>query len=208
MKLTGSSLLKRKCKITFIAHGATIHSQEGIISDMEKFPPLTEHGYNEMKRVCEYIKKRGIRNNKIFTSPALRCIQSAQVICDTFMQDYEVLNELSVRKCGKFNGKSYKEIIKDFPKNPPLSAVNFEDGESLPEFNARVVNVIKKLVAENEGNRLIIVTYPSVIQAAVAHILDIAPENQSKILVKTGSLTQISCFDNWSSLIYSGYVPL
>ena len=51
MKLTGSSLLKRKCKITFIAHGATIHSQEGIISDMEKFPPLTEHGYNEMKRV-------------------------------------------------------------------------------------------------------------------------------------------------------------
>lgn len=201
-------MLKRKCKITFIAHGATIHSQEGIISDSEKYPPLTEHGHEEMKKVCEYIKKRGIKDNKIFCSPAVRCIQSAQDICKIFKQDYEVLEDLSVRKCGVLNGKSFKSVMKKYPDNPTLAALNFEDGESLQDFNERVFNVIKRLVSENVGNRLVIVTYPSVIQSVVAHVLDIPPESQAKVLIKTGSLTQISVFDNWSSLIYSGYVPL
>lgn len=201
-------MLKRKCKITFIAHGATIHSQEGIISDSEKYPPLTEHGHEEMKKVCEYIKKRGIRDNKILCSPAVRCVQSAQDICNVFKQDYEVLEELKVRKCGILNGKSFNSVIKKYPNNPTLAALDFEDGESLAYFNARVMNTIDKLVSENIGNRLIIVTYPSVIQSVVAGILDIPAENQAKVLIKTGSLTQISVFDGWSSLIYSGYVPL
>lgn len=201
-------MLKRKCKITFIAHGATIHSQEGIISDSEKYPPLTEHGHEEMHKVCEYIKKRGIRDNKIFCSPAVRCIQSAQDICKVFKQEYEVLDELKVRTCGVLNGKNFHSVIKKYPNNPTLAALDFEDGESLSDFNNRVYKVINNLVSENIGNRLIIVTYPSVIQSVVAHILGIAPENQAKVLIKTGSLTQISVFDNWSSLIYSGYVPL
>lgn len=201
-------MLKRKCKITFIAHGATIHSQEGIISDSEKHPPLTEYGYEEIKKVCEYIKKRGIKDNKVFCSPAVRCIQSAQDICKVFKTEYEVLDELSVRKCGVLNGKSFKSVMKKFPNNPTLAALDFEGGESLKDFNTRVRNTVKNLVAENIGNRLTIVTYPSVIQSIVADILNIAPENQAKVLIKTGSLTQISVFENWSSLIYSGYVPL
>lgn len=201
-------MLKRKCKITFIAHGATIHSQEGIISDSEKYPPLTEHGNEEIRKVCEYIKKRGIKDNKIFCSPALRCVQSAQAICKVFKQDYEILEELSVRKCGILNGKSFNSVIKNYPDNPTLALLDFKEGESLKDFNCRVANTIEKIVAENIGNRLIIVTYPSVIQSIVAHILGIPAENQAKVLIKTGSLTQISVFDNWASLIYSGYVPL
>lgn len=201
-------MLKRKCKITFIAHGATIHSQEGIISDSEKYPPLTEHGHQEMKKICEYIKKRGIRDNKIFSSPATRCIQSAQIIANSVKKDFEILDELSVRKCGELNGKSFNTVIKRYPDNPSFAALDFEDGESLLDFNSRVAHVIDNLVKENIGNRLIIVTYPSVVQSVVAHILHIEPEHQAKVLIKTGSLTQISCFDNWSSLIYCDYVPL
>ena len=201
-------ILKRKCKITFVAHGATIHSQEGIISDSEKYPPLTEHGHEEIQKICEYIRKRGIRDNKIFCSPSLRCMQSAQELSNVYKQDYEVLNELSVRKCGVLNGKSFKTLIDKNPTNPSFAALDFEDGESLTDFNVRVAKVIEDLVESNIGNRLIVVTYPSVIQSVVAHILDIPKESQAKVLIKTGSMTQISCFDGWSSLIYSGYVPL
>lgn len=201
-------MLKRKCKITFVAHGATIHSQEGIISDSEKYPPLSKHGVEEIQKICEYIKKRGIRDNKIYTSPAVRCIQSAQEISKVYKQDYEVLKDLKVRKCGVLNGKTFNYLLKKYSNNPSFAALDFEDGESLTDFNKRVIDVIDNLVENNIGNRLIIVTYQSVIQAVVAHILGIAPENQAKVLIKTGSMTQISCFENWSSLIYSGYVPL
>ena len=64
-------LFNRKCKITFIAHGETIYSQEGRISDSEKYPPLTEYGQEEVEKVCEYLKKRGVKNDKIYTHKKL-----------------------------------------------------------------------------------------------------------------------------------------
>ena len=82
-------------------------------------------------------------------------------------------------------------------------------GEGIKEFNKRVKVVIDKLIEENRGNRIIVVTTPDVVQAAVALTLELSPENQIKTLIKTGSLTQISYFvDNWSSIIYSDYIPL
>ena len=64
------------------------------------------------------------------------------------------------------------------------------------------------MIIENKGNRIIIVTTPEVVQSVVAKTLGVKPENQHKTLIKTGSLTQISYFDGWSSLIYSDYHPL
>ncbi len=80
-----------------------------------------------------------------------------------------------------------------------------ENGESLKDFNKRVSKVIDKLIKENKGNRIIVVTTPEVIQAALAKTLELTPENQHKLLIKTGSLTQISYFEGWSSVIYSNF---
>ena len=67
---------------------------------------------------------------------------------------------------------------------------------------------VHNIIEQNLGNRVIVVTGANVIQSVVATTLGIPPEKQSRILIKTGSATQISYFDGWSSLIYSGYVPL
>ena len=83
-----------------------------------------------------------------------------------------------------------------------------ENGESIADFNKRVSKAIDKLIKENKGNRIIVVTTPEVVQSAIAKTLGIKPEHQHKALVKTGSLTQISYFEGWSSLIYSDYTPL
>lgn len=202
-------MLNRKCKITFISHGETIHTQEGRISDSEKYPPLTEGGQEEIEKVCEYLKKRGIKNDKIYTSPALRCVQSVEPITKLFKKDFEVLDNLYVRRCGSLNGKTFENISKQYGGDfPTIANIDVEDCEKLVDFNKRVFDEVQKLVELNKNSRLIVVTYPMVIQSIVAQVLNISPENQFKILIKTGSLTQISFFENWASLIYSGYVPL
>ena len=202
-------MLKRKCKITFIAHGETINTQEYRISDSEKHPPLTEGGQEEVEKICEYLKKRGVKSNKLFSSPATRCIQTVEPISKLFKQEFEVLDNLYTRKCGGLKGKTLRVIAEQYSLDfPTVANIDMEGCEPLADFNKRVYDEIMKLVNNNQNSRLILVTYPMVIQSIVAQVLNVPPQDQFKILIKTGTLTQISFFDDWASLIYSGYVPL
>ncbi len=203
----------RKCKITFICHGATIYSEEGRFSDAQNYPPLSDSGIEEMKNLIEYLKNRGVKNDAIYSSSSVRTIQSAMMVAKFFKQDYEVVEELTTRECADWNGLTFDQIMNKYPtgfedilKNPDKKTQ--ANGESSVEFIERTSKVIDKIVSENIGNRIIIVTHPDVIQAAICAALDIAPDKLPKIYIRTGSATQISYFENWASLVYSDHVPL
>ena len=114
--------------------------------------------------------------------------------------------DLVQRNYGIWHGSSYADLFKEHGEK--LLTLTPEKGEALADFNKRVAKSINEIIKENKGSRIIIVTTPDVIQSAIAKTLGIKPENQHKTLIKTGSLTQISYFEKWSSLIYSGYIPL
>jgi broad specificity phosphatase PhoE len=203
----------RKCKITFICHGATIYSEEGRFSDAENYPPLSELGVEEMETLSKYLKARGVKNDIIYTSPSIRTIQSAMMVAKVFKKDYVILDELKTRACGEWNGLTFSQVLKKYPEgianilsNPDKTTM--AGAESSVEFISRVKKVIDGLVAQNIGNRIIIVTHPEVIQAAICAALDIPADKLPKIFIRTGSATQISYFDSWASLVYSDYVPL
>ena len=199
-------MFKRKCKITFITHGATVHSLDGIISDSEKYPKLNEFGEEEIEKVCEYLKNRGVAYDKIYTSPSARCTQSAQIIAKLFKKKTTTI-PLAARKHGEWSGQIIMDLFDEY--GPDVILKTPKGGEALSAFNKRVAKIIEGLIEENLGNRIIVVTTPDVVQAAIAQTLNFTDENQFKVLIKTGSLTQISYFEEgWSSVIYSDYVPL
>ena len=199
-------MFKRKCKITFITHGATVHSLDGIISDTDKYPKLSEFGEEEIVKVCEYLEGRAVPYDTIYTSSSARCVQSAQIIAKLFKKKITTI-DLPSRKYGEIAGQVFSEYVE---KNGIEAIVKkIPGGESLKVFNKRVSDLIDKLVEENKGNRIIVVTTPDVVQAAIAKTLDLKPDSQFKILIKTGSLTQISYFEGeWSSIIYSDFMPI
>ncbi len=199
-------MFKRKCKITFITHGATVHTMDGILSDSGKFPKLNDVGEEEIEKVCEYLSNRGVHYDKIYTSPSARCIQSAQIVAKLFKKRTTTI-DLPQRNLGEWTGQSFIDIYDKYGSDAIMQTP--KGGESINDFNKRVQGIIDKLVEENQGNRIIVVTTPDVVQAAIALTLNLTQENQYKSLIKTGSLTQISYFvDDWSSIIYSDYVPL
>lgn len=203
----------RKCKITFICHGATIYSEEGRFSDAENYPPLSELGIEEMETLSKYLKARGVKNDVIYTSPSIRTIQSAMMVAKIFKKDYVIVDELKTRACGKWNGLTYTQILEKYPEGfakilSEPDKTTEAGAESSVEFISRVKKVIDDLVAQNIGNRIIIVTHPEVIQAAICAALDIPADKLPKIFIRTGSATQISYFEDWSSLVYSDYIPL
>ena len=203
----------RKCKITFICHGATIYSDEFRVSDNEVYPPLNDAGQEEIDRICEFLKRRGVKNDIIYSSSAARTVQSAKLISKIYKQDFEIIEDLKPRMCGDWNGLTFDQIESQHPEmlDKLIKFPNeklFENCESINEFVTRVSVTINSIVEKNIGNRLIIVTYPDVIQAAIVSAIELPPERMFRFFINTGSATQISYYDTWASLKYSGYVPI
>ena len=199
-------MFKRKCKITFISHGATVHSMDGIICDTEKYPKLNEFGEEEIEKVCKFLNNRAVAYDKIYTSASARCTQSAEIIAKLFKKKITRI-DLPARNHGEWSGRSYEDLFDQY--GPEVILQEPKNGEALALFNKRVSDIIDKLVEENKGNRIIVVTTQDVIQSAIAKTLELTPVNQFKNLIKTGTLTQISYFEgNWSSIIYSDHMPV
>ena len=108
-------MFKRKCKITFIAHGSTIYSEDNRLTDKLDYPPLNENGELELEKIVDFIKKRGLKTNKIYASPALVTVQSAEILADELKQDFETLPDLYNRKCGIWSGLSFSQIENKYP---------------------------------------------------------------------------------------------
>lgn len=203
----------RRCKITFICNGSTIYSEDDRFTDSENYPPLSENGQQEIEKICEFIRKRGIKNSKIYSSPAVRSRQSAEMVAKVYKQDFQVIEDLHPRKCGSFNGLTFEQIYEKYPDdmerllNSPETAVP-DDAESISAFITRVGATLNRIIEENIGNRIVIVTHKDVIKAAICLALNIPYSSLSKIYIKSGSASQISYFEKWSSLVYCDYTPM
>ncbi len=203
----------RQCKITFIAHGATIFSEENRFSHIETYPPLNEAGEEEMEKICLFLKKRSIKNNKIYSSAGTRTQESAEIIAKMYKTDIEIVEELRPRTCGIWNNLTLQYLVKHEQESLEKLVTQpderiCEDSESLTEFVERVGKTIDNIIKQNIGNRILIVTYPDVIQAAIIHALKLPHEKMFNFFIKTGSATQISYFEKFNSLKYSGYLPM
>lgn len=203
---------RKKCKITFICHGATIYSEESRFSDSDNYPPLSELGVSEMEAMTKYLRARGVKNDGIYTSPSVRTIQSAMIISKFFKTDYKILEELKPRRCGTLNGLTLEQVLNKYPNSYPAILENPENNfgelESTSDFVERIKKTVDALVEANIGNRIILVTHPDVIQAVICSALNIPANKFPQIYIRTGSATQITYFDGWESLVYSGYLPL
>lgn len=207
-----SGLLQRKCKITFIRHGSTIYTEENRLFDDENYPPINEIGRLEMEKISHWVVQKGLKIDKIYSSSALRNIQSARILSKICKQEFEVIDTLKSRKTGIWSGLSfdqvkakYPEMLEEYHKNPEFYWP--EGGENTFELNTRVNNTISKIIKQNTGKRIILITHGEIIQAAIKNALNIPAENQFKIYIPTGSATQISYFTDWASLVYSSFVP-
>ena len=110
-----------------------------------------------------------------------------------------------------WSGLSFEQIEEKYPKELEAyhnDRANFimPNGESIVQFNERVNKTIERIVEENNSSRLILITHGDVIQSAVAGILHIPPQYQTRIIIPTGSATQISYFKGWSVLVYTGII--
>jgi broad specificity phosphatase PhoE len=206
-------MFEKKCKIIFIRHGSTIYTEQNRLYDADDYPPINEKGKEETVKLAEWIKAKAVDVDLIYSSNAIRSIQSARILTKYLKKDFEIIDGLYERKPGPWGGLTFKQIEQKFPdmlceyhKNPCTFWP--EGGETTVDVKKRVGKIIDGIVENNLYKTIIIVTHSGVIQSAISHALDISPVHQVKIHIPNGSATQINYYEEWASLVYSAYVPL
>lgn len=157
---------------------------EVIVSKLEngaKGFGLTEEGFRQVRReaTITHLLSRGIfgSDGLIYTSPFLRCLQTAEQIARiTGLSKIVVANELRERDFGQLEGKSadwYKEV---YQADRIYSDHRLFGVETTQEVLVRARSLIDRLEESYQVRRIILVTHADVGEILMTYFLGLNPQ--------------------------------
>ncbi len=167
--------------------------------------PLSEKGWAQMQSAVGDT----VPWTRIVSSPLTRCRAFAEMLADRHGLPLSLDERLMEVGFGVWEGKSAAEIETDAPgtlarfKADPVNA-RPAGAEPLAGFHARVAAGLDKLVAQHDGQHVLLVGHAGVIRMAFAWALHIPLEHAYHIEVATASLTRLRFDDGHASLVFHG----
>ena len=171
--------------------------------------PLSESGWQQLREVTSEKKHW----QHIITSPLKRCAEFATELAQTHnlpLHKNESLKEISF---GLWEGKTADELLKAEPdkaKQYWADPINITppQGESLPDFEKRVVTAWQKILTVFQGQHVLIISHAGVIRIILCHILGMPLTELFKLDVglAKASRIEIDLIENeyWPRLIFHG----
>jgi uncharacterized phosphatase len=166
-----------KKTIYLIRHGQTQGNREGNWLGARSVDKLSEYGKKQARYTARYLKEKNIDASKIFSSPAARALEHAEILQKRLDLPIEKLNSLSEINLGILEDRTREqglrlvsEEIHDWKTNltrfePPL-------GESAVEAAERFYEIVELISQNYTKPDLIFVSHGVVIKLFLARILD------------------------------------
>jgi len=138
---------------------------------------------------------------KAYTSPLIRCIQTADIILENRNVERILIKELMEINLGQWEGKSFSYIKKFFPeqfKSRGENIITFvtPGGESFEQLQKRVIPAFEAIKENSTGN-VLIVAHAGVNRVIISSILGISMVDMFKISQDYGCLTEIFWNDKY-----------
>jgi alpha-ribazole phosphatase len=175
-------------RIYLIRHGETDWNQDLRLMGRLDIP-LNEKGKAQMKALASMLE--GCRAARIYTSPILRTVQSADILAQCLGLETAAEPRLREMEFGKWEGRLYEELM-TLPEFQAYFArpaeTRIPDVEDLGSVQSRAVNFMRELWAD-EADAAIAVTHADIIRTILAHTLRMDLNVYLRIAVDNGSLT-------------------
>ncbi|MDD3628908.1 MAG: histidine phosphatase family protein [Actinomycetota bacterium] len=184
-------------KVVFlIRHGNTEYNEKKLFRGRLNIP-LNSTGIEQAEKTGKFLK--GIKFDLIYSSPLRRAYETAEIIKKYQSNDMEVLKEEGFTDVsfGEWEGKSYDEIQSRYPEffrqwmEEPYRLV-IPGGETLYDAQDRSWETLKKIISEESGQAIAIVTHRMITKLLISKILDI---NESGIWKINQDACCINIFD-------------
>lgn len=164
---------------------------------------LTQRGIGQVKLARENLKD--FSYSKVYYSPLTRTRQTLNYLGLEGTEEWRI-RELNF---GKFSGKNYKEIEREFPEeskmwNEDLYGYILPEGESLKQNYKRVKEFLKELIEKDED--VLLVTHAGIIRLIFSWVFD-NMEYFFKFKVENASINIVSIEDNYKYIKKLNYNP-
>jgi broad specificity phosphatase PhoE len=164
--------------------------------------PLTSAGRRELQLLCEKCSRYPVR--AVYSSDLRRARQTADAIVRNFGLDVEVRPELREIHFGQWEGLSWNQIARRFPRLATLWIERFPlqtipGGEPLRQFRKRIESGIREIVEANQGQCALIVTHAGVIRFTLGKALGLPTANLFR-------LAQVPCAINVIDFLENGAI--
>jgi 2,3-bisphosphoglycerate-dependent phosphoglycerate mutase len=154
---------------------------------------LTPQGRQQVADTAMQLKSIPI--DKVYVSPVIRAMETAQIICNTLGMDYEIDERLYEIELGKLVGMNYEEVTTKYgdlflrfyaEHDPVLDSFGVEP---FAEVKQRVKSLLDDSLKKHEDRNVLMVTHLDPIKAALAALLDLKPEALYRWHIRNASLT-------------------
>jgi len=154
--------------------------------------PLTDSGWQQMVSALEGRDDWDI----VVSSPLQSCSEFAQLISDEDDIDLEINKSFKEIDYGMWDGLPPSEILKNdaellhaWSQSP--TTIRPPNGEDYHQFQGRVLAAFKKLIDENQGQNILLITHTGVIRIILMYILGMPNEKLFSLKVAYGSLSRL-----------------
>ena len=154
---------------------------------------LTSQGKDQAADVAKQLKSIPI--DKVYVSPVIRAMETAQIVCETLGMDYEIDERLYEIELGKLVGMNYEEVTTKYgdlflrfyaEHDPVLASFGVEPFAAVKQ---RVKSLLDDALKKHEDSNVLMVTHLDPIKAALATLLDLKPEALYRWHIRNASLT-------------------
>jgi probable phosphoglycerate mutase len=155
---------------------------------------LTEYGRQQVVDSAKQLIKN-IAIEKVYTSPVIRTVETAQIVCQILGTEYLIDERLYETEMGRLVGMNYEEITtkhgdvltrfySDY--DPVLESFGVEAFASVKH---RITSLLDDVLYKHEDSNVLMVTHLDPIKAALATLLELNPEALHRWNIRNASLT-------------------
>jgi len=162
-------------RLVLVRHGEPVHAAKGRCYGRLDIG-LSDVGRTQIQAKLCLI--RSFRAVALYASPLKRAVESAAIVGVCLGLQPAVSSELQEINFGCFEGLTYSEIERLYPKEFTLwmerpSEIKFPEGESFAEVKARVLKFKEFLLNTHEGKTVILVSHGGTNRIMLAEALGI-----------------------------------
>ena len=196
--------------LLLIRHGENEYVKTGKMAGRIPGVHLNEMGRKQAQALGEALREAPIK--AVYASPLERAMQTAAPIAESHKLIIQQEPDLMDTDIGKWQGKSWKLLAlkKEWKivQNAP-SRFRFPEGESFPECQLRIANVLERAIKKhNKPHDIVaVVFHADPIKLAVAHFLGMPLDHFQRLGCDTGSLTAIHAGEAGAHLVKMNHRP-